>query len=237
MKISIFSATALVVALSACGPVRPEDRMCQFEQLSSDGAEAKAQQNAFFPEGFAEEPTSDECGTVRPRLSEIETEWYPSQWQAACETPLLDTKQAVEGDAFTLRFSYLPSFDHPLFLRLEKREERHLLIIKEMTGAGGYEPGIISRSKEVELSNDDLRFVYKKLEELRADRAAEAARLAREGPKDICFGTLDGTMWILEVVEEGQYDMFEFNSPNKGALYELGTLLLDKSGWVPTDSG
>ncbi len=236
MKLSLVGASALALAVCACGPVRSQDRLCQIEQMGSDTAKEDAQQNAFFPEGFAEELQSNQCGTERPRLGEVEREWYPSQWQAACEPPLLDTKQPSGGDQFTFRFSFLPSFDNPLFLRLEKHKNGHRLIVKQMTGNGGYEPGIISRSKEVELSDDDVRFIYNRLEELRSSRAAEAARLEREGPKSTCFGVFDGTEWIFEIVEEGQYDMFKDTSPTKGELHELGTMLLDKSGWVQTDT-
>ena len=52
----------------------------------------------------------------------------------------------------------------------------------------------------------------------------------------MCFGTLDGTMWILEIVEKSDYDMFQSTSPSSEALHELGTLLLDKSGWAPTET-
>lgn len=205
MQFSPFGVLVVAIALaaSACGPIRSQDRVCQIEQMLSDEPSGDAKDKAFFPDGFAEEMQSDQCGIERPRLGEVEREWFPNQWRAACEPPLFDGKQSGEGVRFTFRFSYLPSRDHSIFLRLEKDEDAHRLIVKQMTGRGGYEPGVVSRSKELELSEDDIQFVRRKLEELRASRAAEAARLDREGPKDICFGTLDGTEWIFEVVEKG----------------------------------
>ena len=191
-----------------------------------------AQQAAYFPKGFAEEMRPGQCGTERPRLGEVEREWYPGQWQAACEPPLLDTQQIGEDDQFTFRFSFLPSFDNPLHVRLEKRERGHQLIVKEMTGHGGYDPGIIARSKQIEFSEEEIEFVRDKLKELRASRSAALTRLEREGPKDTCFFSFDGTKLIFEVVEDGQYDMFKATSPSEGELYDLGKMLLEKSGWV-----
>lgn len=232
MKLRLISILALVLMISACGPVRPEDRLCQIDQLSSEEIEANADQVAYFPEGFAEEMLPDQCGNKRPRLSEVELEWYPKHWRAACEEPLQDAEEIGGRDQFIFRFSLLPSFDNPLIFRLETREHGTRLIVKQLTGHGGYEPGIISRSKEFELSEEEIKFVQAKLNGLRASRAAELARFEEEGPKDTCGWMFDGTMWILETVEDGQYDMFEANSPTKGDLHDLGTMLLEKSGWV-----
>ncbi|NQY33292.1 MAG: hypothetical protein HRT56_09010 [Coraliomargarita sp.] len=64
MKLSLIGVSALALALNACGPVRPEDRFCQIERMGSDKGETSAQEIAFFPEGFAEELRSNECGSV-----------------------------------------------------------------------------------------------------------------------------------------------------------------------------
>lgn len=232
MKLRLVSIFAFVLTISSCGPVRHEDRMCQIDKLSSDETEATANKVAYFPEGFAEEMRPDQCGTERPRLGEVEREWYPKHWRAACEKPLQDAEQTGGDDQFVFRFSLLPSFDNPLIFRLETREHGHRLIVKQLTGHGGYEPGIISRSKELELSEDEIKIIRDKLRMMRGSRAAAMAQFEKEGPKDTCFFTFDGTEWILEVVEHGQYDIFKATSPTEGELHEVGMMLLEKSGWV-----
>lgn len=204
--------------------------MCQIKQLNA--LDKVTEQDKYFPTGFAEETLPDQCGTEGPRLSEVERQWYPKHWRAACEPPLLDQDQPENGNQFKFRFSLLPSFDNPLIFRMESRQDGHWLVVKQLTGHGGYDPGIIGRTKEFELSRAEIDFVRDKLNRIRASRADALARFEENGPSDTCFAMFDGTQWILEVVEDDQYDMFTATSPTNGDLHELGTMLMRKSGWI-----
>lgn len=222
----------IALAVSSCGPVRPQDRICQADKLIDNGDPDLAALQGYFPDGFPEQLQPDICGVERPRLSDVETEWYSSQWNAACEPPLEDAAKSKGSSSFTFRFSFLPTFDSSLFMRLEPHKSGHTLIVKQMTGSGGYDPGIIARSKEIELSEKDVAAIQESLIGILEARDASVGTARLEGPKDTCFFTFDGTMWIFETVKDGQYDLIQENSPREGPLFDLGQMLLKKTGWV-----
>tara|TARA_B100000678_G_scaffold28426_1_gene21078 strand:+ start:2079 stop:2447 length:369 start_codon:yes stop_codon:yes gene_type:complete len=117
-------------------------------------------------------------------------------------------------------------------MRLESHDNGHILIVKQMTGSGGYDPGIISRSMAIELTEDEVAAIQESLVGILEARDTSIATSRQEGPKDTCFFTLDGTMWILETVQDGQYDLVQDNSPMEGPLFDLGHKLLTKTGWI-----
>ena len=206
--------------------------MCQADKLIGSDERNLAALERYFPDGFPDQLQPDNCGVERPRLSSVETEWYPSQWSAACEPPLENAAPSESSSQFTFRFSYLPSFDSPIFMRLESHDNGHILIVKQMTGSGGYDPGIISRSMAIELTEDEVAAIQESLVGILEARDTSIATSRQEGPKDTCFFTLDGTMWILETVQDGQYDLVQDNSPMEGPLFDLGHKLLTKTGWI-----
>lgn len=219
------------LAVGSCGPVRHQDRMCQAEKLMGSDERDLAALERYFPDGFPSQMQPDNCGVERPRLSTVETEWYPSQWSAACEPPLEDAATSETSSQFTFRFSYLPSFDSPIFMRLESHDNGHILIVKQMTGSGGYDPGIISRSKEIELTEDEVAAIHESIVGILEARDESIATSRQEGPKDTCFFTFDGTQLVLETVQDGQYDLVQDNTPKEGPLFDLGLMLLTKTGW------
>ena len=113
---------------------------------------------------------------------------------------------------------------------MESRKDGHWLVVKQLTGHGGYDPGINGRTKELELSKAEIDFVRDKFNRIRASRADALARFEENEPSETCYAMFDGRQWILEVVEDDQYDMFTATSPTNGDLHELGTMLMRKSG-------
>ena len=232
MQTRLLCVVALALAVSSCGPVRPQDRMCQVSQGAGLNGPDLLRPERYFPEDFPEQRQPDACGIERPRLSEIEIEWYARQWSAACEPPLEDAVE-LEGDSdFAFRFSYLPSFDSPLFVRLEEVDDGARLIVKQMTGDGGHQPGVVSRSKNIELTPEEVAAIRDSMADILVARDARIAAARLEGRKDTCFGFMDGTMWIFESIEGGHYDMVSANSPREGPLFDLGHMLLTKTGWA-----
>ncbi|MEO0441895.1 MAG: hypothetical protein AAF067_13610, partial [Pseudomonadota bacterium] len=73
-------------------------------------------------------------------------------------------------------------------IRIESDDDGFRLIAKELTGAGGYEPGQLGRSKELRLTGQQV----KKLKDL-----LETEALFEKYPKACDFG-LDGSQWIFE---------------------------------------
>ncbi|QIQ87075.1 MAG: hypothetical protein G9473_10550 [Erythrobacter sp.] len=205
--------------------------MCQTDKLIGSGERDLAALERYFPDGFPEQMQPGNCGVEGPRLTTVETEWYPSQWSAACEPPLEDAVTTETNSQFTFRFSYLPSFDSSIFMRLESDDNGHILIVKQMTGNGGGDPGIISRSKEIELANDEVAAIQESIVGILEARDESIAKLRREGPKYPCSYPFDGTQWILETVQNGEYDLVQDNTPRQGLLFDLGHMLLTKTGW------
>lgn len=222
----------IALVVSSCGPVRPQDRMCQADKFIDAGEQSIATLEGYFPDGFPGELQPDNCGVERPRLSAVEIKWYPGQWIAACEPPLEDAARSESDSHFTFRFSFLPSFDSSLFMRLESHGNGQSLIVKQMTGRGGYDPGVIARSKEIELTDQEVTAIHESLVGILEARDASVAQARLDGPQDTCFFTFDGTMWIFEVVQNGKYDLVQANSPKDGPLFDLGQMLLTKTGWA-----
>lgn len=178
--------------------------------------------SGYFPRTFGE-PQID-CGyPAGPAalIGEVEQEWYPRQWQAAREPSFYGLSEQDIPPAFALRFSYIPSFTPSVFIRVHRESDGLRLVAKEMSGAGGYEPGKIARSKEVRLSSQQVL----QLEKLLAEEALF------EEPADTCQLGFDGSEWIFEMVDSKGYRMVKRWSPNEGAAYNLGMHLAELSGW------
>lgn len=223
--------------LAACDPIRDEDRLCQPKQLGAGKEASLEYASGFYSKEFAERIEPDHCGRKFEFLSEIEEEWYSGQWNAACEPSLCKFSQLASNAAFSPRFSYIPSFDPSIFLRIQSDGNKHKLIIKEMSGAGGYDPGDIARSKEVFLNDNEMADVEKLLEAMELDRAEEKIenqRLAEQRikyPNLPCGASFYDIQWIFETAQADHYDMYKYENLSRGPSYRLGRMLIEKSGW------
>jgi len=178
----------------------------------------------YFPADFA--TPSVRCpyrSTPQPILTEFQNQWYARHLQAAGEPSLSraarDGRSAVRE---TLRFTWLPSFDHPVIIRIETARGRSRLIVRELAGAGGYSPGEIARRVERALTADE-------------DRALSALLTRTQlfaGPPRDCRMGLDGAQWLFEGVNAGGYHFLDRWSPEDGPAREVGTFLLGLTGWV-----
>lgn len=216
----------LILSISACNAIREKDRICLASRENGGNAKNLQYAKGYFSREFAERIESDHCGRKSKLLSEVEQEWYPRQWDAACEPSLFKFSQNTPKSTFSIRFSYIPSFDPAIFFRVESDGAQHRLIIKEMSGAGGYEPGVIRRSKEILLDDSDVREIKALLVDMEASRVEQRLIEAYE-----CGASFDGTQWIFETVQNGQYDMYKFEDSNKESTYKLAAKLFEKSGW------
>lgn len=95
------------------------------------------------------------------------------------------------------------------------------MIAKELTGAGGYEPGTINRQITRTLNSAEARQL--------AEAMAKASPF-NEPPANCELG-LDGSQWMLERTERGSYDYASRWSPEKGAMRDFGMLALKLTGW------
>jgi hypothetical protein len=209
------------ITLTACNQVRPEDRLCRARQEDTVKPQGEAFADGYFPAAFGR--YTDRCADPTrpsPTVSGFESEWYPRQWRAACEPSFYQLSLREAPPEFALRFSYMPSFDPSVFITVQSEGDGFRLIVKEMSGLGGYDEGTIARSREVRLKASQVAVLKKLLDE---------GALFRESPAN-CVSGFDGSRWIFELVTSGEYQMVNRWSPSEGAAHDLGEMLIRLSG-------
>jgi hypothetical protein len=157
------------------------------------------------------------CGgrQVRPVLDAFRSAWYAKHLIAAGERPL---PESTGREA--LRFLWLRSFHHPVVVRIDDLNRRSpRLHAVELSGRGGYGPGIPLRRLQRRLTPIDLGKV----------RSALATKPF--SGDDPCEVGLDGAEWVFERAGQAQYSFARRSTPRSGNLYSLGTTLLDLTGW------
>ncbi len=218
-----FAASALgALLLAACTAERFDEPICRASNQSIADQPISKFAHGYFPEEFGE--PSEDCGNPDrpvPIIGEIERDWYPGQWRAAHEPSFYELTQCETPPQFALRFSYIPSFDPSVFIRVQSDGNGLSLIAKQLTGAGGYDPGTLGWSRKVRLTASQAA-------ELRQILASEALF---EEPPDTCELGFDGSKWIFEMVDENGYRMVKRWSPREGAAHNLGRFLINLSGW------
>ena len=217
--------------VTACAPDMPEpdtpnlnkaaEPICKAPMASTPKTDAGFA-GGYFPPEYAKPIVKCDFGLKeRPVIGDIKEEWYSDQLNAASE-PSLYAKASCEAlPDFVMRFSYIPSFDPAVFIRVESDKDGLLLIAKQLSGVGGYEPGSIARSMQVRLTAAQAT-------ELR-DLLSESALFA-EAPSTCDVG-VDGSQWIFESVDKGGYKMVDRWSPEEGAAHSVGRHLIGLTGW------
>ncbi len=179
----------------------------------------------FFPPEYAilsyqcPEDGSAETRPI-PFLSDFEQQWFSKHLRAAEEPSLFElSKNPHRSDS--LRFTWLRSFHAPVIVRLTKGVGGNWRIMaKELSGAGGYDPGKVKRKIDRELSVDEA--------------AAVTALLTRSALPDQsgdCVIGVDGAQWIIERVDRDGYHFINRWSPSGGPVREIGEFLLNLTGW------
>jgi hypothetical protein len=164
----------------------------------------------YFPKGALD--------SSRPKIDGLLRGWY-SKYLRAMGEPSLSCGPRADGYAY--RFLWLRSFHHPIAVRLEKVGPLITLDAVELDGTGGHAPGKIVKRTQRALSPDEESKFVAKLDqvgfwEMRRDQDR--------------FGS-DGAQWILEGVDNGQYQVVQRWSPGPGAYREACILLLDLAGF------
>jgi hypothetical protein len=213
-------ATALILGascLTACTAERFDEPVCRAPKQPLSDQQSSEFAHGYFPAEFGKPNRT--CGY--PLIGDIEREWYPRQWRAAYEPSFHALERCEALPEFALRFSYIPSFDPSVFIRVQSDNDGLSLIAKELTGAGGYDPGSLGRSKKIRLTD-------RQASELRS--MLESGALFGEQP-DTCELGFDGSQWIFETVDKDGYKLVKRWSPDEGAAYDLGRFLIELSGW------
>lgn len=214
------AAIALPPALVSCTPERFDEPICRAPAAASPDQRSSQFAQGYFPPEFGK--PSGGCGYdggPMPLIGEVERDWYPRQLRAASESSFFALAQCESPPEFALRFSYIPSFNPSVFVRVQPDAEGVSLVAKRLTGAGGYEPGSLGRSKMVRLTPAEV------------ERVKRAARRLFQEPRDTCEIGFDGSQWLFEMVDEDGYRFVKRWSPDDGAAHDLGRLLIELSGW------
>lgn len=157
-----------------------------------------------------------------PRWSELgdfRRAWYSAYLVAMGERALSDSS---EGER--IRFLWLRSFDRPISVRVECREECRLLAI-ELSGTAGFPPlGGIEKRQSRSLSREEA-------ESLRS-RLQDADLWSGQPSAGIGF---DGAQWIIEAQGPRGYIAWDVWSPGEAPEYQsfvnLCTYLIQLSGF------
>jgi hypothetical protein len=179
-----------------------------FPGLSKDISEIKRGKSDYFPKNLFGNDMS-------PKHSQAG--WYGNHLKAMNEKSLLNTS---DHSAEIYRFLWLRSFDHPIFVRVERRRHHIEIFTKELDGAGGYEPGKSLRTGNYNLTKEEWNKFTTLLE------SANYWNMPNEN-EDLGH---DGAEWILEGVKENRYHIVDRWSPREGNYREACIYLLKLSG-------
>ena len=160
--------------------------------------------------------------SYRP-MSEFVLGWYSGQLQAAQEPSLLPGSGAGEA-AESYRFTWLRTFHHPVTVRIERlRSGRWRLTGKQLSGAGGYAPGVVEKTVQRLLTRGEEISLQTALRDHHA-LALPMTVCASEGA--------DGSEWLFETSTQEGYRFAKQWTPKDGDLRALGLTFLELSGFV-----
>lgn len=184
-----------------------------FPGISQKVSDLKKGKSGYFPK--------DKFSAKWEKEDDFVNDWYGEQLKAMSEKSLLT---GADENTEIYRFLWLRTFNHPIFVRLERSQDKVKLFTKELDGAGGYKPGKIIRSNELNVKQADFCEFLTLLEK---------ANFWNLATKDDVLGE-DGAQWVLEGVRGGRYHVVDRWTPERGEFREACIYLLKLSG-VDTD--
>ena len=221
---------ALVFVVTGCGSGNDAspaiDRRCIVLPGENVPMEKSKPSNNYFPAKFGK--PAQVCNYIGypmcfATISEVERDWYPRHWQAANEPSLYERSNGPSpAGTSTLRFTWLPSFHHPVIVRIERSGKGAQLIAKQLSGKGGYEPGIVERELNRPLSATDIA----KLNAILSTTNVLGQRATT------CGSMLDGSRWIIEGLDQNGYHYVNRQSPKEGPVRAFGDFALLLTGWT-----
>ena len=178
-----------------------------------------ATQDNFFPAlQFINSGNWDTCNLATNYLYEAEcalssATYVTEQLSGLKERPLHSAKSEI------YRVTYLPSFHHPIAIRMEKEGEAYMLYWKVGKGAGGYKPKGIKQQGKLKLTKVE----WEKFESLLAIAKYDTL------PKEENVPMTDGASWIVERKKQERYDAKKTDSPG-AELYQAWKYLVQLAG-------
>jgi len=135
----------------------------------------------------------------------------------------------MAGKVEVYRFLWLPTFDHPVVVRVVlSGDDGCEIVVKVLSGQGGYEPGHLTRADVHRLSAKERADVAEVIE---VTGFWSLPVQAEEG-----FIGVDGEQWIVEGVRSADYHVVDRWSPKGGPVRKIGEHLLGLAGLAPRHS-
>lgn len=167
-----------------------------------------AESPPYFPSGSLSQDS--------PPSDEFVNSWY-SKHLAAMGEPVIHPEHGL----VVYRFTWLRTFHHPIAVRVSFDGRTASLHAVELSGAGGYDPGQISRVVDRQLSAAEFSRLSKLINQKGFWQLS-----SRRGE-----GGLDGSEWIIEGATDNRYHVISRWSPESGPVRVLGGYFLSLSGW------
>lgn len=159
-----------------------------------------------------------------PQREKFIVEWYTQHLTAMGEQSLLSQ---TESSPESYRFLWLRSFHHPVAVRVWGAGDGHFINVKQMDGAGGYQPGKLITDQTRPLTNAEWDHFLSLL-----DRSCYW-----QLRPEIDEAGFDGARWILEGIKEGRYHVVDRWTPQGGDFQEACLYLLKVSNLAIDLSG
>lgn len=156
------------------------------------------------------------------RFNDDRRDWYSKHLRAAREPSLFQQARTGRGD--TLRFLWLRTNHAPVVVRIENMQAtRGRLIATELTGKGGYAPGMIARHLDRQLTAGETADLRRRL--------VAQNPLGLTSGTDECTNGMDGSQWIVERAVGQRYKMVDRFYPEHGPVRATGMAMLRLTGW------
>jgi hypothetical protein len=128
------------------------------------------------------------------------------------------------------RITFIPTFYHPINIRVEKHWDSYILVAKRLSGQGGYDAGhlkIEKRRKLKQVEWEQLAELLNKANFWQLPFEEKEPEPNEKGEVTIC---LDGSEWTLEGVRGGKYHAVNRYCPEDKSFEAVGLYLAKISG-------
>jgi hypothetical protein len=123
------------------------------------------------------------------------------------------------------RVFIIPTFYHPLSIRVEREGNKYVLIAKRLSGQGGYGWGTLKREKRHYLTKNEWQHLRSLLNQASFWTLASDDKKNEPGEKGEATICLDGTTWLLEGVSEGKHHVVDRYCPDSKSFAAVGMYL------------
>jgi hypothetical protein len=151
-------------------------------------------------------------------LNSFVVDWYSKHLTALQEPSLWGISKSSKQEIY--RFLWLRTFHPPIAIRLNVNSDgTGALTTKASNGAGGYEPGKLTKDESKSLSKAETQCFLDMVEK----QKYWSLSTREEDPNVV---GMDGAQWVLEGVRNGTYKIVYRWSPEDGPVRKIGFKML-----------